>query len=66
MAGKHRTPVMPGTKWGTLTVVRAQSKNEHSQVRWELRCDCGEKAFAWGYNLVKGMKTNCGGPAHAG
>lgn len=60
MGGKHRTPVKVGTKWGKLTVVKAIQKNEHSQVMWEVRCECGVKTYAWGYNLVKGKKTHCG------
>lgn len=62
MAGKHRTPVKPGTKWGKLTVLKAVSKNQYSQVRWEVRCDCGRKTIVWGYNLVKkeGNVTHCG------
>lgn len=60
MAGTHRTPVRINTTWGKLTVTKALRKNEHSQVLWELRCECGRMTYAWGYNLVKGNKTDCG------
>lgn len=54
------TPVKPGTKWAMLTVIKAVDKNESSQVLWEVKCDCGMKTRAWGYNLVKGKKISCG------
>jgi hypothetical protein len=60
MAGTHRTAVKPGTRWGRLTVVKALRKNEHAQVLWEVLCDCGRRGYAWGYNLVKGKKVDCG------
>lgn len=60
MGGHHRTPVQPGTRWGKLVVGKVLRKNESSQVMWEVICDCGRKTHAWGYNLVKGKKKDCG------
>lgn len=60
MGGHHKTPVKPGTRWGKLVVEKPLFKNESSQVQWEVKCDCGNKARVWGYNLVKGLKTDCG------
>jgi len=59
MAGHHRTAVQQGVRFGMLVVGKVLKKNEHSQVLWEVFCDCGRTAYAWGYNLVKG-KTDCG------
>jgi hypothetical protein len=52
--------VVPGSVWGRLTVIGPHQKNESSQVQWTVRCACGTKTLAWGYNLVKGKKTDCG------
>lgn len=60
MAGHHRTPVKTGVRFGMLVVGKVLKKNEHSQVIWEVVCDCGRVSYAWGFNLVKGKKTNCG------
>src|SRR3990172_7389209 len=60
MAGTHRTPVGIGTTWGKLTVTKVLRKNEHSKALWEVRCQCGLLTYVWGYNLVKGKKTDCG------
>jgi len=60
MGGRHRTPVKPGTRWGKLTVGKPFRKNESSQVQWRVKCDCGRGSLAWGYNLVKGKKVDCG------
>lgn len=60
MGGTHRTPVGIGTTWGMLTVTKPLRKNEHSQTMWEVRCRCGRLTYAWGYNLVKGKKSDCG------
>lgn len=60
MGGHHKTPVGPGTRWGKLVVIKAIRKNESSQIQWQVKCDCGIKTYAWGYNLVKGKKTFCG------
>jgi hypothetical protein len=60
MAGHHRTPVKPGARFGMLVVRKELRKNDHSQVLWEVKCDCGRSGYAWGYNLVKGKKVNCG------
>lgn len=60
MAGHHRTAAKPGARFGMLTVGKELRRNEHSQVLWEVKCDCGRTTYAWGYNLVKGKKTHCG------
>ena len=60
MAGTHRTSVKTGARFGALTMGQPLRKNEHSQVLWEVVCDCGRKSYAWGYNLVKGKKKDCG------
>lgn len=59
MGGTHWTAVKTGARFGMLVVGKPLRKNEHSQVLWEIICDCGRKAYAWGYNIVKG-KTDCG------
>jgi len=56
----RRTPVRTGARFGALVVGKPLRKNEHSQVLWEVVCDCGRKSYAWGYNLVKGKKKDCG------
>jgi len=55
------SPVQKGTRWGSLVVLRLIRKNESGQKLWEVKCDCGVKTHAWGYNLVKGKKTTCAG-----
>lgn len=58
----RKTPVVPGSTWGLLTVIKAISKNEHSHVRWLCRCRCGRKVEVWGFSLVKtnGNTRSCG------
>jgi len=60
MAGIRRTAAQPGARFGMLVIGKQLRKNEHSQVLWEVKCDCGRTDHAWGYNLVKGKKTSCG------
>jgi hypothetical protein len=58
---KKKTRVHPGARFGALVVGKPIRKNEHSQIQWEVKCDCGVTTFAWGYNLVKGNKNACAG-----
>lgn len=58
------TPVHPGARFGELVVGHPIRKNEHSQVQWSVKCDCGRKTVAWGYALVKKQKIACGGRKH--
>ena len=56
-----KSPVGIGKKFGQLTVLAMVSRNEVGQTLWDVRCSCGIVTRAWGYNLVKGKKTVCGG-----
>lgn len=58
---QRKTAVHPGARFGSLTVGKPMRKNEYSQVQWEVKCDCGVTTYAWGYNLVKGLKLTCYG-----
>lgn len=59
--GQRKTAVHPGARFGSLVVGKPVRKNEHSQIQWEVKCDCGITTYAWGYNLVKGLKKTCYG-----
>jgi hypothetical protein len=56
----RKTPVEPGKRFGHVEVLERGEKNEHSQFRWTVKCDCGKTFETWGYNLVKGVTTSCG------
>lgn len=59
--GGHGHEVMPGDRYGRLTVVEfADWERSGKQTRWICRCDCGaEKAIA-ARSFVHGFTKSCG------
>lgn len=48
-----------GKRYGNLVVVGVSS-NKRGEMRWVVRCDCGQEVLATGWALRAGKKTNCG------
>lgn len=59
MAGKLKDRT--GEKHFRLTFIKATEKrNNQGAVIWELLCECGNKTFASGKDVVSGNTTSCG------
>jgi hypothetical protein len=49
-----------GNTYSRLKVVASAGKNKNSELQWECRCDCGNKAIVLGYRLRNGRTRSCG------
>lgn len=53
-----------GQKFGELTAVKPTKKIEDSEygpnVRWNCKCDCGNKIITTAHNLMYGRTKSCG------
>lgn len=49
-----------GRRFGRLVVLKACEKRRWKAIVWECRCDCGERAYIIGRNLVSGRTKSCG------
>jgi hypothetical protein len=55
-----RVKIMPGERFGKLTVIQEIGKNEIGSIMYEVLCDCGNASLAAGSSLRKGERTSCG------
>ena len=51
---------LAGNKYGRLTVLRFSHMNKRGSSVWECLCDCGNRAFVEGSNMVFGKTRSCG------
>lgn len=49
-----------GRRFGRLTVIGIAGRDNHRQVIWRCRCDCGKEANVRGYSLRSGNTQSCG------
>lgn len=47
-------------RFGKLKVIKRVENNEHNQVCWLCRCDCGNEKIIIGQSLKSGATTSCG------
>jgi hypothetical protein len=57
--GELRTD-LSGQRFGRLTVVKLDHRNDRRKAIWLCRCDCGETSLADGNNLRSGNSESCG------
>ena len=50
---------LTGRKYGQLTVLREYGRDNHKNVLWECRCDCGRNIYVTSGNLNSGNSTRC-------
>lgn len=55
--GKFRD--LTGLRFGRLTVIK-QYSNNHGQIKWLCRCDCGGTTTVLGGHLITGHTKSCG------
>lgn len=55
-----RRPIMPGQKYGLLTVLESTQMRHRNSVMWKCICDCGKETYATSETLNKGTKRSCG------
>lgn len=53
-----------GRRFGRLTVVKEAGRNQHGQVKWLCRCDCGNEKIVLADNLRSGSTKSCGCQRH--
>ena len=55
---------LTGKKFGRLIVIKKDKlyleKNKRKRIRWECKCECGNKTTTRAYNLVTGKTRSCG------
>jgi hypothetical protein len=49
-----------GQRFGRLTVVAFEGRDEHRRRTWLCVCDCGLEKIARGENLINGTTSSCG------
>ena len=49
-----------GQRFGRLTVIRESERRLNDALLWECLCDCGNIAYATGYQLKSGRSRSCG------
>lgn len=49
-----------GCKFGRLTVLEKNGKDNFGQVIWKCRCECGNTTFVRSYHLRSGHTKSCG------
>lgn len=54
------TRILPGQRFGRLTVLAHAGMNRWRESMYRCRCDCGEIAVALRYRLLTGQKRSCG------
>lgn len=57
---KDHTEIIPGQRFGHLTVLRLSENRVHGAIAWECLCDCGNTTLAREYWLKNGIKKSCG------
>lgn len=51
---------LTGQRFGRLTVLERAPSDKSGRIRWECRCDCGNKTIVAGTRLRKGASQSCG------
>jgi hypothetical protein len=51
---------MTGHKVGRLTVIEEAGRDNHRNIKWLCRCECGTMTSVTGRNLRSGNSTSCG------
>lgn len=49
-----------GMKFGNLLVIEEAGRNEHGNVIWKCKCDCGNDFYTTSTYLRRGFSTSCG------
>lgn len=49
-----------GQRYGRLTVIRLDEKNDTKRVKWLCKCDCGNEKIVQQTHLRSGATTSCG------
>jgi len=52
--------VLPGQRYGLLTVIARSNKRSYGNRCYEVRCDCGNVRVVAGNSLRRGTTTSCG------
>lgn len=53
-----------GQVFGELTAVSMTGVKSGKNLQWYCKCSCGKEIKAYERDLLRGIKTNCGGPQH--
>ena len=51
---------LTGQRFGRLTVLRQEGRNNHRHLKWACRCDCGTEKAIVGTSMVRGLVVSCG------
>ena len=49
-----------GLRFGRLVVLKIEGRNQHNQIEWLCRCDCGQQHATLGTLLRSGQSRSCG------
>lgn len=60
LRGQSPEGILPGDKFGQLTVIGFYGRNPNHQALWATKCVCGKLSKVLGCNLKKGNSTSCG------
>jgi len=53
-------PIAPGDVFGRLTVLASAGPDKHGALRYDARCECGERTTVRGVDLTHGRTKSCG------
>lgn len=51
---------LTGRRYGLIVVSGVLEQRSSGELRYECRCDCGQRTAVWGSNLRSGHTTSCG------
>jgi len=60
MAPRKLPPIVSGTVFGKLTVIRQVESDRWGSIRYECRCDCGNTTHVNASSLRSGNTKSCG------